>query len=369
MRITDLTVTLFAWRDLPATRYSHNNPPVAEGAGLGLVTVATDAGVTGHAFLGASYRSAVIDAEGLVHLLKPLLIGQDPLDRERLHRLMMRRSRALPLRAIGAVDVALWDLGGKAVGLPVYRMLGAARHAIPAYASSPSLDTVDAYVAQAIAIRDSGLAGYKIHPPADLALHEPLAQAVRAAVGDGFTLMWDAAMAYGMADAVRLGRCLERHGYAWYEDPLNEEDIAGYAKLCARLDIAVMATEYAPGGFHSYAAWILMRATDHLRGDVAVKGGITPVLKAAHLADGFHMSFELHHGGNSINNIANLHVALAIANCTYLEILLPTAAQSYAVLNDIEPDRAGLVHGYDGPGLGAAIDFDLIEASTVRVIG
>ena len=81
-----------------------------------------------------------------------------------------------------------------------------------------------------------------------------------------------------------------------------------------------MATEYSPGGFQAFAPWITMQATDYLRGDVAVKGGISALIKIAHLAEAFHMNLEVHHGGNSLNNVANLHVILAIPNTEFFEV-------------------------------------------------
>ena len=110
------------------------------------------------------------------------------------------------------------------------------------------------------------------------------------------------------------------------------------------------------------------QATDYLRGDVAVKAGITGILKAAHLAEAFKMNFEIHHGGNSLNNVANLHVTMAIRNCEYFEVLLPAAAQKYGLVEDIEVDADGLVHAIERPGLGAAIDFELIESKKVAVL-
>ena len=129
-----------------------------------------------------------------------------------------------------------------------------------------------------------------------------------------------------------------------------------------------MATEYSPGGFTAYAPWLTERATDFLRGDVAVKGGITALIKVAHLAEAFHMNYEVHHGGNSLNNVANLHVIMAIENCEFFEVLLPDAAQKYGLVEDITVDADGLVHAPTGPGLGAEIDFDLIEAKKVQVL-
>jgi L-alanine-DL-glutamate epimerase-like enolase superfamily enzyme len=84
------------------------------------------------------------------------------------------------------------------------------------------------------------------------------------------------------------------------------------------------------------------------------------MVKAAHLAEAFHMNFEVHHGGNSLNNVANVHLIMAIRNCEFFEVLLPAAAQKYGLVEDIEVDAQGLVHAPTAPGLGARIDFDLI---------
>jgi L-alanine-DL-glutamate epimerase-like enolase superfamily enzyme len=80
------------------------------------------------------------------------------------------------------------------------------------------------------------------------------------------------------------------------------------------------------------------------------------------------MNFEIHHGGNSLNNVANLHVIMAIRNCEFFEVLLPAGAQKYGLAQDIEVDAQGLVHAPSGPGLGAAIDFDLIRRTTTTVL-
>jgi len=191
---------------------------------------------------------------------------------------------------------------------------------------------------------------------------------VRAAVGDDFPLMYDPAAIYNYGDAVRIGRLIEELGYVWYEDPMPVDDVYGYSKLCAELDIPIMATEYSSGGFPGFATWIHNRATDVLRGDVAIKGGITACLKAAHLAEAFNMDFEMHHGGNSLNNVANLHVSLAIENCRYFEVLLPHSVQQYGLVEDLRLDTNGCIAALEGPGLGAAIDFDLIDNHTIEVM-
>jgi L-alanine-DL-glutamate epimerase-like enolase superfamily enzyme len=368
MKIDDITLTLFAWDGIPATQYGQHTGRFSGRSQLGLLTIRTDDGVDGHAFLGASSRGGHLDAHSLIDHLKPRLMGQNPLDRERLNREMHKRARATTLRAIGAMDVALWDIGGKIAGLPIHQLLGSARNNLPAYASSPTLSSPDAYVQQALEFKAAGWAAYKIHPPTEWRTDIEVCRAVREAVGDDYTLMLDSTWAYDYPQALRVGRAIEALGYYWYEDPLAEQDLYNCVKLRNQLNIPILATEYSPGGFLGYAPWILQQATDYLRGDVAVKGGITACMKAAHLAEAFGMNFEVHHGGNSLNNVANLHVSLAISNCEFFEVLLPDGAQKYGLVEDIEVDRDGLVHAPMNPGLGANIDFDLISANTIKTL-
>jgi L-alanine-DL-glutamate epimerase-like enolase superfamily enzyme len=368
MKITDISCTLFGWDDIPATQYGRHTGKFSGQSQLGLVTIDTDQGLHGHAFLGSAMRGAHNDAAAMIQYLKPLLMGQDPLDRERLWQAMWQRSRSATYRAIGAMDIALWDIAGKAAGLPVAKLLGAYRTRVPAYASSAVLDGPGAYAEEAASFKASGWTAYKIHPPTDPAADIEVCRAVRKAVGDAFTVMLDSTWAYQYPDALRVGRAIQDLGFYWYEDPLADDDILSYVKLKQQLSIPILATEYSPGGFTAYAPWLTMQATDFLRGDVAVKGGITPLVKAAHLAEAFHMNFEVHHGGNSLNNVANLHVIMAIKNCEFFEVLLPAGAQKHGLVEDIEVDAQGFVHAIDRPGLGAAIDAALIEKKKLAVL-
>jgi L-alanine-DL-glutamate epimerase-like enolase superfamily enzyme len=368
VKITDLTLTLFGWEGIPSTQYGRHTGRFGGASQLGLLTLRTDDGVEGHAFLGSAMRGAHLDAQSLVQYLKPLVLGQDPLERERLWQALWQRNRATTLRAIGAVDVALWDLAGKIAGLPIHRLLGSYRETVAAYASSAVLPAPEAYAEEAGRFKAEGWRAYKIHPPTDPAVDIAVCQAVRQAVGDGYTLMLDSTWAYQYPEALRVGHAIEALDFHWYEDPLADDDLYGYVKLKRHLSIPILATEYTPGGFTAFAPWILNQATDFLRGDVAVKGGITPLVKAAHLAEGFHMNFEIHHGGNSLNNVANLHVTMAIRNCEFFEVLLPAGAQKYGLVEDIEIDERGLVRAPGGPGLGARIDFDLIDKRTTAVL-
>ena len=369
MRIADVAVTLWKWQDIPPTRYTRTIASAGAGSTeLGLVRIVADDGAEGHAFLGSALGSAAADARALVDRLKPVLMGEDALARERIWQTMMRRTRGQLLRAIGAVDVALWDLAGRAAGVPVHRLIGSYRNSVPAYASSAVLDSPAAYAEEAVRHKEAGWTAYKIHPPAEPDLDIAICTAVRRAVGDDFRLMLDSTWSYNYVQALRVGRAVQELGFYWYEDPLVEDDVYHYVKLKQHLAIPIMATEYPAAGPTAYATWVLARATDFLRGDVAVKGGLTSCLKTAHLAEAFHMNYEVHHGGNSLNNVANLHLLMAIPNCEYFEVLLPDAAQKHGLVQDIEVDANGQVHAFEGPGLGADIDFDLIERNKTGVL-
>ncbi len=359
MKITDVTLTLFT------------APPPPRGGpegNLGLLRLITDSGLEGLAFLGALDNPASMDGPQLMRLLKPMLLGQDPLQHERLHQEMRRLTRMAGYRTVGAVDVALWDLAGKIAGLPIHQLLGSYRSSIPAYGCSQFMQEKAPYLEQARQIKERGFRGFKIHPPKRPALDIAIAEEVRATLGDGFPLMLDGAWSYTYQDAMLIGRALERLGYLWFEDPLGDQDIHNYAQLCQKLDIPIMATEFPAGGLDTYPIWITQHATDFLRGDIPCKGGITTMIKTAHLAEAFGMRYEIHYSGNSLSDIAGLHVAMAIRNCEYFEMLYPDPVHSYGLVHPLAIDADGLLHAPTGPGLGVEIDMALIARRTEAVL-
>ncbi len=184
MKITDVTLTLFSWEGLPPTQYASGLSNLSGKSELGLLRISTDEGIEGHSFLGSTMRPASLDAKPLIDWLKPMLVNQDPLRRERLHRQASQWARTFTQRPVGAVDVALWDIAGKAAGLPIHALLGAYRTSIPAYASSQKLSSPEAYVEQALHYQSLGWKGYKIHPPGGAQADIAVCQAVRRAVGD-----------------------------------------------------------------------------------------------------------------------------------------------------------------------------------------
>src|SRR5690606_32453028 len=136
------------------------------------------------------------------------------------------------------------------------------------------------------------------------------------------------------------------------------DDIYGYMRLKEKLSIPLMATESTDGGLHVYPSWILLKATDFLRGDVVIKGGITGMMKIAHLAEAFGMPCELHDAYNPTNGVASLNVAMAVRNCEYFEALVINEPGrfgfdflSYGLETPFRVDAAGEVHAPTAPGL------------------
>src|SRR5260370_12781277 len=137
MKITDVTLTLFAWDDIPPTQYGQHSR-FAGSSALGLLRIATDEGVEGHAFLGSASNSATTDGQGLITHLKPVLMGRNPLHREALVVDLWKKQRACGVRALGPVPAAPGGLFGKAPGPPTHRSLRPPPHPTPPHSTLPA---------------------------------------------------------------------------------------------------------------------------------------------------------------------------------------------------------------------------------------
>jgi L-alanine-DL-glutamate epimerase-like enolase superfamily enzyme len=303
----------------------------------------------------------------MVSVAKRLVDGEDPLEREKIWQKMWKlgtRNR-LSIFAMSCIDVALWDIAGKAANLPVYKLIGACRDKVPAYASSGVHHSVEDYVEEALRCKERGYKAYKLHPPGDPKKDVEARRSVRKAVGDEMALMLDPTGAYDHREAMWVGRRLEELNFYWYEEPIGDFDIQGYAELCRALDIPVLAGEVTPGSLYGAADLITREATDILRGDVYWKGGITGVMKMAHLAEAHGMKLELHHAASPIMNWANLHTLGAFKNGDYLEILVPEDNLDFGLHQYARIDGEGFVHLLQKPGLGTEMDWEFIRSRTV----
>ena len=333
-----------------------------------LVTLATDEGIEGHSMgraVGGAWGTVL--GHEVVSVAKRLVLGEDPLDREKIWQKMWKfcsRNR-LTIFALSCIDVALWDIAGKVAGLPVYKLIGACRDKVPAYASSGVLQAIEDYVEEALRCKEKGYRAYKLHPPGVPEKDVEACRAVRKAVGDEMALMIDPTGAYDHRQALWVGRRLEELNFFWYEEPIGDFDVNGYAELCRALDIPVLAGEVTPGSVQNAAELILRGATDILRGDVYWKGGITGVMKMARLAETFGMKLELHHAASPVMNWANLHALGAFKNGDYLEILVPEDNLDFGLRHYTRIDAEGFVSLPQKTGLGLELDWDFINDHTV----
>jgi L-alanine-DL-glutamate epimerase-like enolase superfamily enzyme len=375
MQITNITVLIHehAWR----------HPIVAPTGSeqLGILTIETDEGLSGNSFVSGAAGEAISQ---IIKLIKPMLIGRNASDIGSIWSDMWARNRILLPMAMGAIDIALWDIMGKAANLPVYQLLGAYKSQVPAYFSSYQHASPSDFAEEALYWKGQGWAGYKLHPPTQrrhmgeavpVSADVEACKAIRAAVGSDMSLMLDAAFEYSYAEALGVGRAIEELSYSWYEDPLPANDIYGYTRLKQWLQIPIVATEWTEGGLFALPSWILARATDALRGDVAIKGGITGMMKIAHLAEAFHLPFEVHDAFNAANNVATLHVIMASATAQWFEVLPFNQAGElglgnlwYGLSDAPRVDDQGYVHAPEGPGLGLTIDWDRLRAPALATL-
>lgn len=380
MKITSVQGTEFTFpthRSVDTAGHSHPGP---EGLGkMALLTITTDEGHSGYAFAPPE----VIRPHVLEAFVRKVLVGQNPFQREQLWHGLEHWQRGsggqLTDRALAAVDQALWDLAGRALGQPVYRLIGGYRDKVPAYGSTMcgdelpgGLSTPQEYGDFALKLVARGYKAIKLHtwmPPVSFAPSVPMdiqaCAAVREAVGPNIPLMLDGYHNYSRIDALTIGRALEKLNFTWFEEMMNEQSMASYAWLADQLDIPIVGPESLSGKHHSRADWVKAGACDILRAGVPGVGGISPTLKVAHLAESFGMQCEVHGNG-----AANLAVCAAIKNCRWYERGLLHPFLEYdevpAYLNTLADamDADGYVHLSQLPGLGEDINFAYIEAHT-----
>ncbi len=360
MKITDVKLHLLA-RETEALVTSFDGLREDEGpAGriqYSLVRILTDEGIEGHYIVWsevATGRPRAL-AEVLRHF-KPHLIGQDPLARERLWQTLGSLWYGQKGPAFAAVDIALWDIAGKAASLPIYRLLGGYRDRVRAYASGNVRHDPDEVVRIALAMKEQGFTALKLHP-----MPIELCGRLREAVGDDVDLIYDAVFAHDRREALRVGRELERLDYLWYEAPLPPDDVDGYVHLARRLDIPLTVELLHKS---QYAEYVRRGAVAHLRTLSGIQGGITEMLKVAHLCESFGMNWEPHAYGGTMYQMANLHVILAVKNCALFELPIhhgEVGCWDVGTTDVIRIDERGDVHGPTRPGLGLDVDWEQVQ--------
>lgn len=341
-----------------------------------LVRVSTDEGVDGW---GEAYGPADVTSTAVDSLLAPVVVGADPFATDVLwHRMYHRVADHDPygfgVAALSAVDIALWDVLGKATGQPVYRLLGGPHrtefraYATGLYFTSEDGDHTAPAVAEALSYQEAGFTGVKmkIALPPEQELER--VRAVRGALDDRVALMVDANHGYNVPNALRLGRHFDRMGLTWFEEPIPPQDRAGYRELRQKLDLPLAGGE---NGFtrHMFKQLIDDRAMDILQPDVCCAGGITEARKVAHLAEAAGVGVVPHVWGSAVGMHAALHFMASLPPDPFTWKPLPLWMEYEQTENPFrdrlvrEPvtPRAGTVAVPDRPGLGFEIDPEVVE--------
>jgi L-alanine-DL-glutamate epimerase-like enolase superfamily enzyme len=307
--------------------------------------------------------------------LAPLLLGHSPFDIERLWHTMLHKGYKLGpsgglLEAMAGIDIALWDIVGKAAGRPIYDLLGGRyRDELKVYASSNRRDmTPEEEAERAASFKDEGYSAYKIHSfvrwQYDDGLNESrdhtvaTVRAIRERVGDDFDILVDVTNAYLPHTALRVARELEKLK-AWHlEEPIVDYDLTGYAQLAAAADIAIAAGE------NCYTRWqfrdlILIGQVDILQPDVIKCGGISEFRKIAALAQTFNKPITVHNTQPTVGTVAHMHLWANISSCIYPQeysIEPHPLRDEWPILDDPPAVRAGAIELSSNPGLGVNLD-------------
>lgn len=390
MKITEIRTRVVEWRgeSVPPQPHFCTNPVDLldlDGDAMAgfrfhgwlIVEIFTDAGLVGigNAALAPRITKQVIDV-----YLKPLLIGKNPFDSEFIWQLMYRKTMAfgrkgIGMTAISAIDIAIWDILGKAAKQPVFRLLGGrTKHRIPVYASRLYSQCLEKLAAEAKSYKDCGYTAMKLRfgwGPQDGAAgvqkNLDLVRTVREVIGDGIDLMADAYMGWNLDYARRIIPLLEPYNLRWLEEPVIPDDISGYVALKAmgRIPIAGGEHEFTLYGFREL---LDAKAVDYIQFDTNRVGGITQARKIAALAEAHSVPVVPHSG-----QMHNLHIVMASLNCPMAEFFpivdVEVGNELFWYIFKGEPRPA---NGYidlsdDVPGLGLTVQenalskFEVIE--------
>jgi D-galactarolactone cycloisomerase len=369
MKITDIQTFQLQGPELASPMY----PAWAPGStwhrwGGTVCKVFTDEGIVG---LGSpGYASAPI----IESWIKPQLIGKDPFALEQHARIF---------RGAGAawgIEMALWDIIGKACNVPVYKLWGGFRDRVPAYASLIDVRSGEQRAEDILQVQADGWRATKLRIH-DWTMKEDLAQveAVRRAVGDDFTILVDANQAqqpgtpqpdlsvvWTYERAVQTARELEKLGVYWLEEPLDRYDYDGLTRLAAAVDILIAGGENNRG-LHEYRELIDRDCYDVIQVEAMVGETMTQLRKACGYAEMHRKQCAPHHGGGGLGFIAHLHLCAAIPNCPYVEVFhdLPGLSSDVFQWYLAEPVKLDPTDGCmavpQKPGLGVELDEEKLK--------
>ena len=331
--------------------------------GCVLLTIRTDAGVDGEGFVFTLNAERIRAFDEMIRGFEPLVVGRDPHDVEAVWAALWRAinptgHKGVTVAAMSAIDVALWDIVGKAANLPLAKLFGGMRSTVDTYASSGLWlsQSIDDLRSEAVAFVDQGFWGVKARIGSDFATDDiARVAAIRDAIGSEVELYVDANQAFTPKQAIRLGRDLDAFELAWFEEPVAAYDLAGHAEVKTALDIPIATgeTEYTRFGMKSI---LDARACDVLMPDLQRIGGYSEFRRSAALASAHNTPVSSH-----FFTEYSLALAGSIENCVSVEHV-----DWFALLfnEKVELDGGQLVVP-DRPGTGFTFDRSVVTRFTI----
>jgi L-alanine-DL-glutamate epimerase-like enolase superfamily enzyme len=314
-----------------------------------VVEILTDEGITGNSFMltfdyGTELLKGIVETE-----LKKEIIGKDPQYINKIWDAVWNRTEyigqsGVAAWGIAAIDIALWDLLGKSLGSPVYKLLGAYTDEVPIYGSGGWLSySTDELLDEANRYLKRGFTAVKMKVGSpDQKRDVERVKEVRKCVGEDILLMVDANQAWTPDEAIHFGKRVQDQNIFWFEEPTSKDNIAGYARIAASLEIplATGEREYSLGAFRELME---QKGATIIQPDALRIGGITPWMKLAHLAETFHLRVASH-----FYKEIDIHVLASVRNGLFLEF--------FPWLDDLLINPLEIVNGVakvpQRPGLG-----------------
>jgi L-alanine-DL-glutamate epimerase-like enolase superfamily enzyme len=364
VKITDVrAIRLRA--SIPAEGQVTSRSGVRESRTTALVRIDTDRGI--HGYGSCSGNGAIVQFI-VEQVIKPIVVGMDPAGIDALWQKLYfgPRARQLGLRGIGFValsgfDVALWDIRGKAEGVPICKLLSEKpRGRIEVYATALYPDEIKNVVDRAVRLAELGYRGIKMKIGFEVAGDMERVRAVREAVGQDFPLMSDANMGYDLATAERAGRALAEMGIGWLEEPMFFADAASHARLKAAVKVPIALGENLHT-VYDFEQFIARGAVDILQPDVARAGGISEIVRIGALAESHHLPVSLHTWGDGVALAASLHLSAALKNAIVMELdTTHNPLRTEILRRPLQPVN-GSIAPPAAPGLGIELDENALQ--------
>lgn len=364
MKITDVkTIRLRA--QIPPDGQVFSRSGVRNSRSATLVQVNTDEGIFG---LGSCSGNGELIEVIVAKVLKPLLIGMDPTDIDAIWDKAYVRgghkefgTRGIGVVALSGVDVALWDILGKARGVPLYRLLGGmCRDKVPVYATALYPEEPSQVAKRARAFADQGFHGVKIKVGFDLDQDIRIVRAVREELGRDFIVMTDANQGYSVDVALKASEAFADCGAFWLEEPLFVEDIEGHALLREKGKTPIAVGENLQMSY-AFDNFIARGAVDFIQPDVARAGGITEIRKITALAAKHKVPVSFHTWGDGVALAASIHLSAALKDCIVMELDYTYNPLREELLSDPFEVQNGYLIPPEKPGLGIELNQTALE--------